>query len=112
MRAPRLSSPWREPEEESSFAITTDALMNTAQIESVASRREAFVSNKAIELSSPHFKRRWKAVHFGGVAALVAFLYSTTTCRQHPQLPLAPRGLYVLGHVSSETVPPHGHVAS
>ena len=37
LRAPRLSSPWREPEEESSFAITTDDLMNTDQVESVAS---------------------------------------------------------------------------
>ena len=35
--APRLSSPRREPEEENSFAITTDDLMNTDQIESVAS---------------------------------------------------------------------------
>ena len=41
--APRLSSPWRVPPEESSFAITTDALMNTDQIESVASKEECYL---------------------------------------------------------------------
>jgi len=40
LRAPRLSSPRREPEEESSFAITTDDLMNTDQNESVASTNQ------------------------------------------------------------------------
>ena len=38
LRAPRLSSPWREPEGKISFAITTDDLMNTDRIESVASK--------------------------------------------------------------------------
>jgi hypothetical protein len=50
LRAPRLSSPWREPEEESAFAITTDDLMNTDQIESVASTAAilAFHAGKAV----------------------------------------------------------------
>ena len=61
MRAPRLSSPWREPEEASSFAITTDALVDTDQIGSVASipeRRQAG-------------RRRW--TDKGGTPTAVAF---------------------------------------
>jgi hypothetical protein len=45
LSAPRLSSPWREPQEESSFAITTDALVNTHQIESVASSEKEESAN-------------------------------------------------------------------
>lgn len=55
LRAPRLSSPWREPEGKISFAITTDDLMNTDRIESVASKLTIKLNGDTCDLwGNPH----------------------------------------------------------